>query len=155
MLISDSTDEIVAIRVNSLGKKGTNFYPVDPSTKPEGMRKINGILQALRAKCDVYEQYNVTERMDFDALGVHRDHRRKGIGLKIMKAAIALVKNFGISPILIKGEASSNFSQKIYEKCNFDELGEILYNDYKEDGDVVFKMPEQQKSVKYYVRLIR
>ena len=102
VLISDSTSEIVAVRVNSLGKNSANFYPLDPSTKPEGTRKISGILQALRAKCDVYEQYNVTERMDFGALGVNRYHRRNGIGLKIMKAAIEFVKNFGICPILIR-----------------------------------------------------
>ena len=155
MLVSDSTDEIVAIRVNSIGKKGVNFYPVDPSTMPEGMRKISGILQALRAKCDVYEHYNVTERMNCVALGVHRDHRRKGVGQKIMNAAIALVKNFGSRPILVKGEASSNYSKKIYENCDFDELGEILYKDYKEDGEIVFKTQEHQKSVKYYAKLIR
>ena len=65
MLISDSTADIVAIRVNSVGKKGTNFYPIYPSTKPEGMRKISDILQAMRAKCDVYMEGRSRQKSDF------------------------------------------------------------------------------------------
>ena len=153
ILVSDTTGQIVAVRVSNIGRKGHNL--VDPeNVKPEGLRKIFGLLGVLYSLCDVYEHYNVDEYFGFVALGVHKDYRRKGIGLKIQKAAVNMVKNFELGPIVLKGEGTSNFSKKIYEKLEFDILAEVIYEDYKENGEVVFRNMGDDKSIKLYGKVV-
>ena len=152
ILISDTTGQIVAARVSNIGRKDKTF---DPDTIPnEGLRKIFGLLGVLYSLCDAYEHYKVDEYFGFVALGVHKNYRRKGIGLKLQTAAVNLVKNFEMGPIVLKGEGTSNFSKKIYEKLRFDILAEIMYDNHKENGDVVFKNMGDNKSIKLYGKVV-
>lgn len=152
LLISDTTDQVVAVRISRISKKDDQFDISALSS--EDLRKIFGITVAFNIICNVYDHYKVDDYINFLALGVHADYRRKGIGLKIQKAAVAMAKNFEVGPVLLRVEATSNFSKKIFEKLGFDTLGEILYEDHKENGEVVFKNMGDNKSVKLYGKII-
>ena len=151
-MVSDTTDQIVAIRISHIAKRSE---PWDiESIESDGLRKFLGLTVALNKLCNVYDHYNVDEYIGFFALGVHKHYRRQGIGLKIQKAAVAMVKNFEIGPILVKVEATSNFSKKIFEELGFDNLAEVFYENHKENGEVVFKNMGDHKSVILYARLV-
>ena len=65
-----------------------------------------------------------------------------------------MVKNFELGPILLRVEATSNFSKKIFEKLEFDNLAEVIYDNYKENGEVVFKNMGDNRSVILYAKLL-
>ena len=151
-LISDTTGEIICARINHIGNKKEKFEKKDMGS--EGLKKIVGLIDSLNELCNVFERYNIEECFHFFALGVHKEYRKRGIGTKMMKAAVALVKNMQLGPVVIKGEGSSNYSQRIYEKLGFDTLAEIFYADHKENGEVVFKTDPDQKSDKAYAKIV-
>ena len=142
----------MAARTYSIGKKDKKLDTAN--LKPEGLRKIFECLDVLYNKCDLYQYYKVDEYLGFVALGVHKDYRRRGIGLKVQKAAVNLIKSFELGPIVVKGEGTSNFSKRIYEKLEFDVLVELMYEDHKENGEIVFQNTGDNKSVKLYGKVI-
>ena len=69
-------------------------------------------------------------------MSVHLNYRRFGIATKLVQKSIKLARSRRFE--VVKAEATGKYSQKLYSKLNFDILFEILYNDYKVDGEVVF-----------------
>ena len=53
---------------------------------------------------------------------MHRDHRRKGLGLKLVLAATILVSSIDIGPCVIKGNVASNYFKGIFEKLDFENI---------------------------------
>ena len=147
-LVSDSTGEIVGVRANHIISKAVKLDKTH--IKTEGIRKFINFIQYLDSLCSVFDHYNVEEVFHFLALGVHKDYRQRGIGTKMMKAAVTLVENLGLGNVIIKGDGTSNYSKRIFEKLGFDMLLEVKYEDYKENGDVVFKNMGEHKSFKVY-----
>lgn len=124
ILSSDSPEDVVAVCVSAIFKKNKPGYQT--TAKSEGLKKMLHMLMTLGSMCDVYKHYGVDEYISFVALGVHRDYRRRGVGLKVQKAAVAMATNFEIRPVLLEAEGTSMFSQMIYEKLGFDILAEIF-----------------------------
>ena len=158
ILVSDTTDEIVAVRVNKISKNNEHTNEThhedkeqkngvhnedkahnDDEPVSEGRKKLEQLGEAINSLINVYEHYNVEEVIEFMALAVHKDFRQKGIGLKIMNATIALIKNLELGGVIVKGEGSGNYVNKIFEKAGFDFLGEVVYKDFKVNGETVFK----------------
>ena len=100
--------------------------------------------------------YEVEEVFDLFGLGVHRDYRKKGLGLKLMKAALIMFKtiNPGPSLVVVKGDASSIYSKKIYDQLGFQTIGELLMADYKEDGVSVISNTGDHKKYTIYAKAI-
>ena len=137
-LVSNNSGKIVGIRMMSLISKSDE--PEDTSQlNSYKMKLIEDFLIYLGQLNNVFDHYGVEDAVHFFAIGVHRDYRGRGIGLKLMKAAVELVKNLDIGGVVVTGEGSSNYSKKIYEKLNFDILAEVVFEDYKVDGVTVFQ----------------
>ena len=151
-LISSKTNEIVGLRVIRLAKKENKFNPDD--FRSTAVRNMLHFFEYINKTSDVFQYYDVDEIFEFFGLSVHRDHRRKGIGLRLMKAAIVFLSSMNIGPAVMKGSCSSNFSKRIYEKLDFEQLLEIKYDDYKVDGETVINNTGQHKSVKMYAKTI-
>ena len=151
-LVSDDTGEIVGGRIliiaNNNDKIDTSKY------KSETLKKLMDITYHFGTLCNMFEHYKVEEMIHFFGLGVHRDYRRKGIGTKLQKAAMAFVRNMGIGPVLIRGEASSNYSRMIYERLQFECLATIVFAEYKVNGEVVLKNMEENKTYKLYGKVV-
>ena len=100
---------------------------------------------------NIYKRYAVDEGIHFTGLTVDKKYRRRGFGLKLMKVAVQLVEELDIRPIVIQGEGTSNYAQRIYEKIGFETFGEVKFEDFVEDGQVVLKDTGEHKSMKVYV----
>jgi len=104
---------------------------------------------------NIYKRYDVEEGIHFMGLTVDKKYRRRGFGFKLMKAAVQLVEELNIRPIVIQGEGTSNYSKRIYEKIGFETIGEAKFEDFVEDGQVVFNNTGEHKSLKVYVLEIK
>jgi hypothetical protein len=54
--------------------------------------------------------------------------------------------------VCIKGEGTSNYSQRIFEKFDFEAIHTMKYDEYKIDGEIVFKNTGDNESTKCYVK---
>ena len=156
ILVSDTTDEIIAVRVNKISKKDeqTNELHNEDKSVSEGRKQLDQLGEAIKSLVNVYEHYNVDEVAEFMALAVHKDYRRRGIGLKIMKATLALIKNLDLGGVIVKGEGSGNYVNKIFANAGFDFLGEIVYKDFKVNSEVVFKDMGEHRSTRVFAKFI-
>jgi hypothetical protein len=57
----------------------------------------------------------------------------------VLSAGLMFCKEIGFDTVCIKGEGTSNYSQRIYEKFNFETIHTFKYDEYKINGEVVFK----------------
>lgn len=151
-LVSDITGEIVGIRMMSIMNKNDEHDTSD--LKSEKFKLIEDFLNYLADQNDVFEYYAVEDVVHFFAIGVHKDYRDKGVGSKLMKAAISLVRNLCVGPVVITGEGSSNYSKRIYEKFGFDILAEVVFADYKVNGVVVFQNLGEHKFERLYGKIV-
>ena len=156
ILVSDTTDEIVAVRVNKISKKEEQHKENsdEEKTVSEGRRKLDQLGEAINSLINIYEHYNVDEVVEFMALAVHKDYRKRGIGLKIMKATLALIKNLDLGGVIVKGEGSGNFVNKIFEDAGFDFLEEVVYKDFKVNGEIVFKDMREHRAARAYAKFV-
>ena len=154
MLIDDSTDEVVACRVTNLAEKSEKFLDELKNTKTEQIKIIIDLINHLKSLCDTLSHYDVDNAVHFLALGVHKDYRRRGIGGKVMSAAVEIVRQLGLGPVVVTGEGTSNYSKSIYEKLGFETNAEVIYDEYKVNGELVFKNMGDQKSIRLYGKIV-
>jgi len=74
---------------------------------------------------NIYKKYDVEEGIHFTGLTVDKKYRRRRFGFNLMKAAVQLVEELNIRPIVIQGEGTSNFSKRIFEKIGFESIGQV------------------------------
>ena len=151
-LVSDKTDEIIGLRIIHIGKRGEKLNVAKFHSEP--VTKLLACLEYKDNCFDIYSHYNVEEAFQLFGLSIHREHRRKGLGLKLMQAALVFLSSLEIGPVVVKGDCSSNFSKRIYEKLDFELFGEIMFEDYKVDGKIVFANTGEHKSLKVYGKKI-
>ena len=151
-LVSASSGEIIGVRINSIISK--NDLHDTSQIKSEKMKIIEEFLIYLGDLNNIFDHYGVEDAVHFFGIGIHREYRGNGFGTQLMKAAIALFKNLEIGGIVIKGEGSSNYSKRIYEKFEFDILAEVVYADYKVDGVVVFQNLGEHKYERLYGKVV-
>ena len=108
------------------------------------------VMAELDRRCNVFDHYHMDEVFQFFGLVVHRDNRRRGIGKKLMRAAVFFVQNLDVGDVVIKGTASSNISQRLYEKFGFEMLSKMTYDDYKFEGEHVLSDTGENKTQKLY-----
>ncbi|VDI03087.1 Hypothetical predicted protein [Mytilus galloprovincialis] len=150
LLISDKTDEIIACRTIILANRAKSFD--FSKLKNDKLIKLFIFITHKNEEMNVYKRFNIDTCVDFVFLGTHKEHRRQGIAFKIFQAALQFSKELGIDPVCIKGEGTGIFSQRVYEKSGFETLHDFIYDDYKVDGDIVFKDTGIHKSTKVYVK---
>ena len=152
-LLSSQTGEIIAGRFLNIAScnedNPTGMYSVS-----DALKKLYDLLGHGVKLSKIFEHFGVEEVLECFGLGVHKEYRKLGIATKIMKLMIALVKHLDLGPIVIKGEGSSNFSKLIYEKLGFETLAEVVYADYRVDGEVIISKTGEHKSVKFYGKVV-
>ena len=153
LLISNSTDEIIAVRLSHTTEKEGNSE-LKKKVKNKKFVTMLTFLTHKDEESNPFDKYGVDKAVYFVMLGVDRRYRRRGIGTKIMDAAIKFYSEIGIEPVVIKGEGTSNFSKRIYEKFGFETLHEFPYEDYKIDGEIVFNNTGEHKSCKIFAKII-
>ncbi|KAL4218874.1 hypothetical protein ACF0H5_021462 [Mactra antiquata] len=81
-------------------------------------------------KANFFDHFGVTEAFHFYGLAVSENYKRKGYAEKIVRASISMIRHLGLDPVYIKGEASSNYSRRIYDKIGMEELCDQKYRSW-------------------------
>ncbi|XP_052817474.1 arylalkylamine N-acetyltransferase 1-like [Mya arenaria] len=147
MLLDSNNGEAIGIRII---KQDVKNKEIDPSKiQNDALRKIHTFIHQEVEKSRFYEKYGVEESFHFLGLAVSEKYQKKGHGKYLLEVGVEFVKNLGICPY-IHGEGSSAYSQKIYEKIGFETLKEVAFEDYKVNGEIVFKNTGVHKTFKVY-----
>ena len=153
VLVSTKTREIIGQRVFSIASKQDEINADD--FKVPANRKFVKLCEDINNLCDVWSRYGVDEAFDLFGISVHKEHRHKGIGLKLMQAALLFIKSMNLGrPVLVKGAGDSNYSKRIFERTGFECLGEIVFDDYIVDGEQVLTNMGEHKSIKVYCQMV-
>ena len=143
-LVSRDTREMIGGRVIKIARKHDQQ---DKSvTKSEQLRKFLSVFDELDRKCNIFEHYQVDEVLYFYGFVVHKDYRHRGIGEKLMRAALYFIRNLQLGGVVIKAGGSSNYSKRVFEKLGFEKLSELVYAEFKRGGKVVIANTAEHKS---------
>ena len=134
-LVSVETGKVVGDRVIKLETRNDTH---DLSAlKSDVLRTCINIMNELDRRCNIYDHYRVDHVVHFYGICVHSDYRRRGICEKLMRGAVCFVSHLDLGDVIIKGEGTSVFSQQVFEKIGFETLSEVVYADFKLDGEIV------------------
>ena len=142
-LVSKEPNDIVGGRVIKVDNKN-KFDATD--IQSEALKQCFAIFDEQDRRCNIFEYYNVNEVVFFYGFVVRRDYRHRGLGEKLMRAAIDFIHKLELGLVVIKAGGSSNYSQRVFEKLGFEKLSEIAYAEFKIDGNVVVKNTGEHKS---------
>lgn len=150
MAVSEDTNEVMGIRTCRVTKKNdvNDFSDVTY----ENVKDLWTFLCHRDNEMDLFNRFNLTEIFHFVNLGVHRKYRRRGLGYILLSAGVALAKELGFKAV--KGEGTSNFSQRIYEKRGFETVLEIPYNQYKYKDGYLGERTGEHTSTKIYLLVL-
>ncbi|KAL4218866.1 hypothetical protein ACF0H5_021454 [Mactra antiquata] len=132
IFIDKESKEIIALRTIRIACKD-DVSDLD-SIKSQSIRDLHAFDAYCDKLTDFFGHYGVTEAFFFHGLAVHEKYGRRGYGEKICRAAINMIRHFGIDPVYIKGETSSKYGHKVYSNIGFEELLEVRYDSYEIDG---------------------
>lgn len=150
MAVSDDTNEVMGIRICGVRKK-TDTDNLD-EMEDEPLRSLFKFLGSEDDEIDFFNRYGVSEQFHFLSLAVHAKYRRRGLGNILLGACVALAKELGFKAI--KGEGTSNFSQRIYEKQGFESVLALPYNQFKYKGKYLSEGTGLHACTKIYVKLL-
>jgi GNAT superfamily N-acetyltransferase len=152
MAVTADTDEIMGLRLCHLIKVGDE--PADNATL-QGDEAFAAMLDYYLYQMkpvNFFDIYNTKEVFHFFGLTVERKYRRKGLGKFLLTAGVALGKELGFR--VVSGEASANYSIKIYQDMGFEELHSVNYADYTVNGVVVVQNTGEHKSCKVFAKVV-
>ncbi|XP_052780929.1 uncharacterized protein LOC128217667 [Mya arenaria] len=146
-MISKETDQMMGVRL--IGFTRRSDPPADFSKMDyEPLRELFTFLHSKNKEVDFFNRYDVDEALHFYTLGVHKNYRRMGLGSKLLGAAVELGREIGFKAI--KGEGTSNFSQRIYEKEKFDLILTMPYDEYTYKGRKIIDGTGEHTMTKVY-----
>ena len=152
ILVSSKTNKIIGGRIMFVANRDDDISSA--KYKSETYRKLNDITNDLADLYNMFENYNVEDMVHFFGLGIHRDYRQRGLGTRLMEAALMFIQSFGVGPVLVRGEGSSNISQRVFENVGFQCLATIVYDEYKVNGEVVIRNSGENKTYKLYGKIV-
>ena len=87
-----------------------------------------------------YLEYSIIyDRMEIDNISVHEDHRKKGIGTKLMAHLISLAIELRVDNITLEVRVSNEIARNLYKKFGFHEVAIRKYYYGDEDGILMEK----------------
>ncbi len=125
--------------------------PVEPSEAEEMLEQaklckdkkwseILYLLAYLDMQANIYKRYNVDRALYVHAIAVDDQTRGQAIGAKMMEKCMEIGKAMGYS--LLSGDFTSVYSIRMAEKLDMDCVGDLAYEDYKDDdGNQLFRPP--------------
>ncbi|KAL4218873.1 hypothetical protein ACF0H5_021461 [Mactra antiquata] len=152
IFIDKETRDIIAMRTTRIAGKD-DVYDLE-SIKSQPIKDMLAFCACCDKHADFFGHYGVSEAFHFFGLGVNEKYGRRGYAEKICRAAVNMIRHFGIDPVYIKGEASSNYSKKVYPKVGFKELAEVRYDTFEFDGRKPIQNTGIHESMKVYGMIV-
>ena len=134
---------------------------------PEKLTKIFNFLDQLKRGLDVQKDYEVEEWADIMILACRSDTRVPGLGTALAKEGIRVMEDRGFTvgfcfkiwltffrffSQVFTGTATSHFSGRIFQKLGFHEVSAMRYEEYRVDGEVIFKTTAPHTHARQFVR---
>jgi len=146
-MISKDTEEIMGITVSGIIRK--TDPPLDSSNiECERLKSLLTFMTHKDDEINFFECYNVDEAVHFFTLGVKRKYRRMGLGDRLLAAAVAMSRELGFKAV--KSEATSIYSQRIFEKQGFDIVLTMPYDSYYYNGRPLIDLTGEHTMTKIY-----
>ena len=133
MAVDDKTGQVIGVALS----EPEDRYLTDTTDGSAKIIEQLNLVAFANKSVSVYEEYDVDTIFHFLFLSVHPNYRGFGIATKLVQKSIELAKLRGFK--VAKAEATGKYSQKLFTNLDFDILFQISYNDYKVDGEVVFR----------------
>ena len=130
-MVSKDTGEIMGVVVSGLIRK-TDPPPNFADMECERLKRLLTFLTHKDDEVNFFERYKVDEAVYAFTLGVKKTYRRMELGGNLVAATVALSRELGFK--VIKGEATSKFSDKIGQKQGWEILLKIPYDSYYCNG---------------------
>ena len=127
MAVKDKSSEIIGVFTSDV-KMRSEKVDIN-SYSDESMREMFKFKAQKEPAVDIFDKCGADEVFHLENLAVHRECRRQGLGFVLLQAAIAFAKAMGFKGIL--GEGTSNFSQRLFEKLEFETILWLPYSEYK------------------------
>ena len=148
MVVNKINKEVMGIRITRIEKRDENKKI--EQIKDPAFEKYVRFMNYADHKVNFFDKYPEKECFYFFGLGVDEKYRNQGLAEKMMKLALRFLSNLGVNNIAIKGEGSSNFSKRVYEKCGFETLYDLPFTEYKLEDIQVVQYEGIHKSMKGY-----
>ncbi|XP_053376924.1 arylalkylamine N-acetyltransferase 1-like [Mercenaria mercenaria] len=152
VLTSKIRGEIISIRAIDIVRKTDKVKTTNVAD--ERLRNLLEYLNYCDDNANFFEHYGTDAAVHFSGLAVSESYRRRGIATLLLKCAVELIETLGLESVHIKGEASSDYSKKIYEKFGFEMLFEQMYEDYRVNGKQVISNIGVHKTNKIYGKTV-
>jgi len=117
---------------------------------PEKLAKIFNFLEWLKKDLDIEKEYNVDQWGDIMILACRSDIRVPGLGTALVKEGLRVMEDRGFT--VFTTTATSHFSGRIFEKLGFHEVSSQRYEEYKVEGEVVFRTTEPHTHAREFVK---
>ncbi|XP_045194415.2 uncharacterized protein LOC123550024 isoform X2 [Mercenaria mercenaria] len=134
MFLNEQNGEPIALRTTRIAR-----YDDKPNTEAVKDERIKLMIQLIvhcDQKANYFGHFPTKEAFHFLGLAVAPKYKRCGYASKIFKVAVDMIRNFGIDPVYLKVEGSSNFSKRIFEKAGCEMLFEQRFDSWEVDGKI-------------------
>ena len=146
-MISKDTNEIMAVQITGVMKKVDSLQDLS-DIENEPLRSLLTFLTHRDKEVNFFERYKVDEGIHFFTLTVNKKYRCNGVGGHLIAVCVAMSRELGFK--VIKGEGTSNFSQRIAEKQGFDIVLEMPYASYFYNGRPLIESTGEHTMTKVY-----
>lgn len=147
MIVNKENGDVMGIRSTRIIQMD---YVFACNAKDPGYKRLCAFNNYADSKVNFFDIYPVKECFYYCGLGVGETYRQQGLAEKMMRFALKFFSQLGINDIVIKGEGSSVYSKRVYEKCGFETLYDLPFTEYKVDGQIRFQNDGLNTSMKGY-----
>lgn len=105
-------------------------------------RESMEIIDALESQCTDISDAKPGKIFHIFQIGTHRDYRRLGLVTQLIRMSLGLAKRRGFAKAV--AECTGPVSRHTCERCGFQRVASIRYDDFKVDGQHFFSgLPEE------------
>lgn len=133
---TSNNNKIVGVRAHRRTKPSEkDEIPVEYLNDP--LMTFVQFIATCEEQYDPHTELKVPEYLHMKYLCVDRNYRGRNISVKMMDFTFDFMRKEQIPVAYVV--ASSAYSLQVFLKCDFEVVHQIQYEDYKVDGEVVFK----------------
>ncbi|XP_045194445.1 uncharacterized protein LOC123550059 [Mercenaria mercenaria] len=153
MFLNEQNEEPIALRTTRIARYDdkSNIEAV----KDERIKQMIRYIVHCDQKANYFEHFPTKEAFHFLGLAVAPKYKKCGYASKIFNVAVDMIRNFGIDPVYLKVEGSSNYSKKIFEKAGCETLFEQRFDTWEVGGKIPIQDTGIHESMKVYGMRIR
>lgn len=147
-----NNNKIVGVRAHRVTTKSEQKDIRDEVPRDDPAAPYTDLVGLFQQRYNPWTKLDVDKFLYLKFLCVHRDYRGRNISVKMMDMTFDFMRREKIPVVYVF--ASSAYSQGVFEKTQFEKVDYMAYEDYKVDGEVVFKVGPVHKGCATYVKWI-